>query len=104
MPNGKLSSGRTATHCFLQGSGIGNGSYMVSLWFRAFVPARHATMGQLRKREEAVRLASHPTELRLGPVYRSKTSLNVKVLDFVKSGGPKWMVGGTIFEMWLGSL
>ena len=27
-----------------------------------------------------------------------------KVLDFVGFGGPKWMVGGTIFEMWLGSL
>ena len=27
-----------------------------------------------------------------------------KVLDFVKFGGPKWMVGGTIFEMWLGAL
>ena len=31
-------------------------------------------------------------------------NFNTKVLDFVKSGGPKWMVGGTIFEMWLGSL
>ena len=30
--------------------------------------------------------------------------LKVKVLDFVKSGGPKWIVGGTIFEMWLGAL
>ena len=26
----------------------------------------------------------------------------MKVLDFVQLGGPKWMVGGTIFEMWLG--
>ena len=31
-------------------------------------------------------------------------NLSVKVLDFVQFGGPKWMVGGTIFEMWLGSL
>ena len=28
----------------------------------------------------------------------------VKVLDFIQLGGPKWMVGGTVFEMWLGSL
>ena len=27
-----------------------------------------------------------------------------KVLDFVQFGGPKWTVGSTIFEMWLGSL
>ena len=27
-----------------------------------------------------------------------------KVLDFVQCGGPKWIVGGTIFEMWLGGL
>ena len=27
-----------------------------------------------------------------------------KVLDFVKSGGPKWTVGGTVFKMWLGTL
>ena len=34
----------------------------------------------------------------------SRTNLSVKVLDFVLSGGPTWMVGGTIFEMWLGDL
>ena len=36
--------------------------------------------------------------------YRSRTNLVTKVLDFVQSGGPKWIVGGTIFEMWLGGL
>ena len=43
---------------------------------------------------------------RLSPIraYSVNLNLRVKVLDFVKSGGPKWMVGGTIFEMWLGSL
>ena len=39
-----------------------------------------------------------------GPDYRFSLNLNTKVLDFVKSGGPKWIVGGTIFEMWLGAL
>ena len=37
----------------------------------------------------------------LGP-YTSNLILNTKVLDFIKSGGPTWIVGGTIFEMWLG--
>ena len=36
--------------------------------------------------------------------YSAKRNLNLKVLDFVKSGGPKGMVGGTVFEMWLGGL
>ena len=27
-----------------------------------------------------------------------------KVLDFVKSGGPKWTVDRTLFELWLGGL
>ena len=36
--------------------------------------------------------------------YRANRNLNVKVLDFVKSGGPKWTVGRTVFEMWLGAL
>ena len=34
--------------------------------------------------------------------YTSSVNLKVKVLDFVKSGGPEWTVDGTIFEMWLG--
>ena len=36
--------------------------------------------------------------------YRSRMNLKVKVLDFVKSGGPNWTVRSTIFEMWLGAL
>ena len=38
------------------------------------------------------------------PDYSPNLNLSTKGIDFVKSGGPKWMVGGTIFEMWLGSL
>ena len=34
----------------------------------------------------------------LGP-YTSNLILNSKVLDFIKSGGPKLTVGRTIFEM-----
>ena len=37
-------------------------------------------------------------------IYTANLNLSVKVLDFVKFGGPKWIVGGTIFEMWLGTL
>ena len=33
------------------------------------------------------------------PSQSSKT-----VLSTVHVGGPKWMVGGTVFEMWLGAL
>ena len=36
--------------------------------------------------------------------YTSSLNRKVKVLDFVKSGGPEWTVDGTIFEMWLGAL
>ena len=36
--------------------------------------------------------------------YSSSLNFKLKVLDFVKSGGPKGMVGGTVFEMWLGGL
>ena len=39
-----------------------------------------------------------------GSAYKSSTRVNVKVLDFVKRGGPKWTVDRTVFEMWLGSL
>ena len=31
-----------------------------------------------------------------------RTSLNVKVLDFVQFGGPELTVGSTIFELWMG--
>ena len=34
--------------------------------------------------------------------YRSSLNLKLKVLDFVKSGGPKLTVDRTIFELWLG--
>ena len=33
---------------------------------------------------------------------RSGLPTTLRVQTF--SGGPKWMVGGTIFEMWLGSV
>ena len=36
--------------------------------------------------------------------YRSSLNLKLKVLDFVKFGGPKWTVSGTVFKMWLGTL
>ena len=36
-----------------------------------------------------------------GSAYRSNTRVNVKVLDFVKRGGPKLTVGRTIFELLL---
>ena len=34
--------------------------------------------------------------------YKDRRNLSLKVLDFVKSGGPKLTVGRTIFEMWMG--
>ena len=37
---------------------------------------------------------------RLG--YKYTTSLNVKVLDLAKFGGPALTVDSTTFEMWLG--
>ena len=37
-------------------------------------------------------------------VQRSRRNLEGEVLVFVQFGGPRWMVGGTIFEMWLGAL
>ena len=36
--------------------------------------------------------------------HSASVNPNAKVLDFVQLGGPKWIVGGTIFEMWLGAL
>ena len=36
--------------------------------------------------------------------YRANLNLIVKVLDFVKSGGPILTVDRTVFEMWLGAL
>ena len=37
-------------------------------------------------------------------IYSTNLNLRAQVLDFVKSGGPTGMVGGTVFEMWLGAL
>ena len=39
-----------------------------------------------------------------GRDYGAKVNLITKVLDFVQLGGPVCTVGGTVFEMWLGSL
>ena len=36
--------------------------------------------------------------------YTAKAKVTVKALDFVQLGGPKWIVGGTVFELWLGGL
>ena len=67
----------------------------------------------------AIKYSNQPTEestIKRSPVqeeghavaaltaYRSSTRVKVKVLDFVKRGGPAWTVDGTVFEMWLGSL
>ena len=34
-----------------------------------------------------------------GSAYRSKVRVNVKVLDFVKRGGPDLTVDSTVFEL-----
>ena len=39
-----------------------------------------------------------------GSAYRSSTRVKVKVLDFVKRGGPILTVDRTVFEIWLGAL
>ena len=39
-----------------------------------------------------------------GSAYRSRTTVNAKVLDFVKSGGLDGTVDGTVFEIRLGKL
>ena len=40
----------------------------------------------------------------MGGADAAEIALNGRVMNSVQSGGPKWMVGGTIFEMWLGDL
>ncbi len=45
-----------------------------------------------------------PTDILSPPVYTSSLKHKVKVLDFIKSGGPELTIGRTIFEMWLGGL
>ena len=37
-------------------------------------------------------------------VHRLPNHISRMVLSIVHDGGPKWMVGGTIFEKWLGAL
>ena len=39
-----------------------------------------------------------------GSGYRSSMRVKVKVLDFVKRGGPYFTVDRTIFELWLGEM
>ena len=36
--------------------------------------------------------------------HRPPSQSSKTVLSTVHVGGPKWIVGGTIFEMWLGGL
>ena len=36
------------------------------------------------------------------PNYTASLKHKVKVLDFIKSGGPKLTVDRTIFELWMG--
>ena len=44
------------------------------------------------------------TWMKIRTHHRSRTNFSVKVLDFIKSGGPELTVDRTIFEMWLGGL
>ena len=37
-----------------------------------------------------------------GSDYRASLKVKVKVLDFIKSGGPSWAVDRSVFEMWMG--
>ena len=45
-----------------------------------------------------------PEDNSIGGTDAAEVALNGSVCSTVNVGGPKWMVGGTIFEMWLGSL
>ena len=45
-----------------------------------------------------------PNGMARGLDYTTSLNLNVKVLDFVKSGGPILTIDRTIFEVWLGAL
>ena len=51
-----------------------------------------------------VRASPRPAGRGEAPDYTASLNLNVKVLDFVKSGGPILTIDRTIFEMWLGAL
>ena len=79
----------------------------------AVVVTRHMTSSYGRGVEEVQSILSRiwsataPQRLGSRDVLQDHTAnwkVKVKVLDFVKSGGPKWTVGGTVFEMWLGAL
>ena len=45
-----------------------------------------------------------PDDSPIGGADAAEIALNGRVMNSVLPGGPKWMVGGTVFEMWLGSL
>ena len=45
-----------------------------------------------------------PEDSPIGGADAAEVALNGRVRSTVQSGGPEWTVGGTIFEMWLGSL
>ena len=45
-----------------------------------------------------------PDDSPMGGASAAEVALNSGVRSSVRHGGSKWMVGGTIFEMWLGSL
>ena len=47
----------------------------------------------------------HNTEIaRPRWVDRLPNHISKMVVSTVRVGGPKWIVGGTVFEMWLGAL
>ena len=45
-----------------------------------------------------------PDDSPIGGADFAEVALNGGVRSSVRHGGPKWMVGGTVFEMWLGAL
>ena len=45
-----------------------------------------------------------PEDSPIGGADAAEIALNGRVMNSVRHGGPKWIVGGTIFEMWLGGL
>ena len=53
-------------------------------------------------REAAQALDAVYVDYYSGFAYISETNVKMKVLDFIKSGGPRLTVGSTIFEIWMG--
>ena len=45
-----------------------------------------------------------PEDSPIGGADAAEIALNGRVRSSVRHGGPKWIVGGTVFEMWLGAL